>query len=66
MNKERMITVGELKKHLSLYKDDCEITFSGLNFYRTKTRGEKLVQIEFDETIHRNNEGIVEIANHQQ
>ena len=49
------ITVGELKEQLRLYSDDTEITFGNtleavpLVFYRVKTRGDKLVQIELNE-----------------
>lgn len=48
------LTVGELKEHLKVCSDD-DIVFFGtggddeLTFYRTKSRGEKLVQIEFNE-----------------
>ena len=47
------ITVGELKKMLTLYSDDTEISFSGLDFYRLKTRGEKLVQFEFSQQVYK-------------
>lgn len=49
------ITVGELREQLSGYSEDTEITFGctldavPLIFYRVKTRGEKLVQIELNE-----------------
>ena len=49
------ITVGDLREQLSGYSDDTEITFGctldaiPLIFYRVKTRGEKLVQIELNE-----------------
>lgn len=49
------ITVGELKEHLRLFPDDMEITFGctteavPLIFYRTKMRGDNLVQIELNE-----------------
>ena len=46
------ITIAELKEHLKVFPDDCDISFSGLTFYRTKARGPKLVQIEFKETIY--------------
>ena len=52
---ESRITVGELREQLSGYSDDTEITFGctldavPLIFYRVKTRGEKLVQIELNE-----------------
>lgn len=50
-----IITVGELRDQLNHYSDDTEISFGctvaavPLVFYRVKTRGEKLVQIELNE-----------------
>ncbi len=45
------ITVGELRRALEPFPDDWELTFGSgnLEFYRTKARGEKLVQIEFNQ-----------------
>jgi len=45
------ITVGELRKHLDIFSDDCELFFGSgnLEFYRTKSRGDKLLQIEFSQ-----------------
>ena len=46
--------VGDLKEQLKVFSDD-DIVFFGTNdeneltFYRTKSRGEGLVQIEFSE-----------------
>jgi hypothetical protein len=47
----RTITVGQLRDDLRLYPDDCELIFGSgnLSYYRTKSRGKKLVQIEFNE-----------------
>lgn len=47
------ITIGELIEHLKVFDKDSELIFGSdeLTFYRTKGRGEKLVQIEFNETI---------------
>jgi hypothetical protein len=48
-------TVGDLRSHLKLFPDDYELIFSetmGGNkqiFYRTKKRGENLMQIELTE-----------------
>lgn len=52
---EHRITVGELLGQLRNYSPDTEITFGctrdaiPLIFYRVKTRGDKLVQIELNE-----------------
>jgi hypothetical protein len=45
------ITVGELRDHLKLFDNDYKLYFGNgnLHFYRTKVRGDKLVQIEFNE-----------------
>lgn len=45
------ITVGELKSHLSAFNDDDLVIFgdNDRTFYRTKSRGDGLVQIEFNE-----------------
>jgi hypothetical protein len=47
----KRITVGDLREHLELLPDDFELIFGDedLSFYRTKRRGPKLVQIEFNE-----------------
>ena len=44
-------TVGELREHLRLFSDDCELIFGNgnLEFYRTKSRGPNLCQIEFNQ-----------------
>jgi hypothetical protein len=46
------ITVGELKMHLASFTDDDLLYFGGLEFYRTKQRGPKLVQIEFKQNVY--------------
>jgi hypothetical protein len=47
------ITIGELIDHLKVFDKDSELIFGSdeLTFYRTKNRGEKIVQIEFNEQI---------------
>lgn len=52
--KDYRITIGELIDHLSTFNKNDELTFGNddqLTFYRTKKRGEKVVQIEFNEVI---------------
>ncbi|WP_321368003.1 hypothetical protein [uncultured Desulfuromusa sp.] len=48
---EKTITVGELKQHIEGLPDNAEIFFGSgdLTFYRVKTRGDDLHQIEFNE-----------------
>ncbi len=51
------ITVGELKKQLDIFDDDAEIFAGGLTLYKIKLVGDKLVHMEFNEYVHRNEEG---------
>ena len=60
------ITIAELKAKLAIYDDDAVIDFSSLDFSRVKSRGEKLVQIEFIQTVYRNAQGDVVVENHAQ
>lgn len=34
---------------LEAFDDDAELCFEGMEFYRLKVRGEKLVQMEFND-----------------
>ena len=58
---QRTLTVGELIDHLSVFSRDATVFFGGsvdgLTFYRTKLRGEDLVQIEFNEQVYRTDSG---------
>lgn len=58
-----LLTVAQLKEHLSVFDDDALVDFSGLDFYRTKLRGEKLVNIEFNQQVYRNPQGDVVVQN---
>ena len=52
------MTVGELKERLERWPDDYEITFSGvMDFNRLKMRGDKLVDMEFNQTVYCDGEG---------
>ncbi len=61
--KRKSITVGELRRALSLYEDDIELSFGGLEFYRVKSRGDKLAQIEFNQPVYLDSEGRVVVQN---
>ena len=65
-SKKRLITVGELKERLAAFSDDCLISFGhdDLAFYRLKMRGEKLVQVEFDQVARRDENGVLRIDEH--
>ncbi|BBS11552.1 hypothetical protein WP5W18C01_16460 [Klebsiella aerogenes] len=60
---EHLITVGELLDRLSSYPRDAKISFSGLDFYRLKQRGENLIQVEFNQVVYRDSEGRVVVEN---
>jgi len=65
-SKKRLITVGDLKERLAAFPDDCLISFGqdDLAFYRLKMRGENLVQVEFDQTVRRDEKGVLRIDEH--
>ncbi|HHR5901444.1 TPA: hypothetical protein ACS7XC_002361 [Providencia alcalifaciens] len=64
MNKnEQLITVGMLLDQLQNYPRDTLLSFSGLDFCRLKWRDENLVQIEFNQLVYRNSEGLIMIEN---
>lgn len=58
------ITVGELVQQLQMHDDDAEVVFGlgdgTLSYYRVKGRRAKLVQIEFNEQVHKVAEFTVE------
>lgn len=56
---KKSITVGELRQALALYSDDTELFFGGLEFYRVKSRGDKLAQIEFNQLVCLDSDGRV-------
>jgi hypothetical protein len=51
------ITVGDLRRKLAAFPDDAELFFGGLTFYRLKSRGDLLVQLEFNESVYRDPDG---------
>ncbi|WP_417446318.1 hypothetical protein [Kangiella sp.] len=50
------ITVGEMKEMLQGWPEDMELYFNGLDFYRLKQRGEKLLQVEFNQLVYEEKE----------
>lgn len=52
------VNAGELKRRLASIPDDWDVMFAdGLEFYRFKVRGEKLLQIEFNQNVYKDKEG---------
>ncbi|ECC3465318.1 hypothetical protein AA471_22160 [Salmonella enterica subsp. enterica] len=60
---ENSITVGILLDLLQSYPRDTLLYFSSLDFYRLKWRGENLLQVEFNQLVYRNSDGLVMIEN---
>jgi hypothetical protein len=58
------ITVGKLKAKLKGWPDDMQLTFGGLTFQRFKQRGPELLQMEFNQTVYLDSEGIVRVVDH--
>jgi hypothetical protein len=48
-----ILTVGELKKQLERYDDNTEISFCGLDFLKLAQRNEKLIQVEFSQSVYK-------------
>ncbi len=65
VTEEDLMTVGELRALLEDVSDDTRIYFGcyGLQFYRFKQRGEKLIQLEFNQTVYDHEDGRVAITN---
>ncbi len=57
------ITVGELIEQLLLEDKELTVYFGGLDFYRLKDRG-GVLQIEFNQTVYKDENGKVIIENH--
>lgn len=57
-NTQRMagITAGELAEQLKGYADH-ELYIGGLEFFRLKVRGPKLLAIEFNQQVYRDSKG---------
>lgn len=69
MEQSSRITVGDLRRKLSEFPADTEITFGNtieavpLVFERVKSRGDRLVQIELNEMLPEiiNGDGVIEL-----
>ena len=63
---EDLMTVGELVKQLQHHSNDTKIVFGceSLTFYRLKLRGEKFLQLEFNQTVYDDEDGKVFVENH--
>lgn len=59
------MNIGELKEQLADLEDDTEVYFGGLDFYRLKHRGDKLVHFEFNQTIYEDQNGQIFLENYK-
>ena len=59
----KITTVGELREALKGYPDDWQVIFGceELEFYRAKTRGPTLVQIEFNQSVSATSDGKIHV-----
>lgn len=64
MEKNSGICVGELIDHLRVFDNSDELYMGGLTFYRLKKRGEKLVQVEFNESVYVDESGTIVVEQH--
>jgi hypothetical protein len=55
------ITVGELKAYLKGWPEHMELTFGGLTFQKFNERGPELLQMEFNQTVYLDSEGVVRV-----
>lgn len=65
LKQEPMITVGDMIDHLKIYDRNMKLDFSTLDFYRLEQRGPNLVQVEFNQTVYRDDQGRVVVDNHE-
>jgi hypothetical protein len=57
------ITLGELRQYFDGLPDSTRISFSGLEFSRTKWRDSDLLQIEFRQQVFLDDKGNVVVQN---
>ncbi|MDH4571760.1 hypothetical protein [Salinicola acroporae] len=56
-----IINVGEFKRLLDEYDDQLELSFSGLEYHRLRQKGDKHLEVEFEEKIFRDKTGHIDI-----
>lgn len=52
-----IITAGEFKRILDEYDDELELSFSGLEYHRVIRKGDKHLEVEFEEKIFKDKTG---------
>ncbi|GHB11941.1 hypothetical protein [Salinicola rhizosphaerae] len=52
-----IITVGDFRELLEQYDDQLELSFSGLEYHRLIQKGEKHLEVEFEEKVFKDKTG---------
>ncbi len=60
------VPLKQLLDELSLYDKSMEVSFSGLTFKTTKPQSNKVIQVQFEETVYRNFQGDLVFENHKE
>lgn len=63
---DHTIDLETLLRLLSAYPSDTRVSFGGLDFYRVKKRGDKLVQIEFNQSVYRTDKDVLVVEDHSE
>lgn len=57
------VSVGEFMEELKVFDKNARLSFSGLDFYRLKMRGDDLIQVEFNQQVYKDSNGKVIVEN---
>ena len=60
------IPLKQLLDELSLYDKIMEVSFSGLTFKTTKPQSDKVIQVQFEETVYRNSQNDLVFETHKE
>ncbi|HEM6844616.1 TPA: hypothetical protein U2I45_001226 [Providencia rettgeri] len=63
---DHTIDLETLLRQLAGYPKDTRISFGGLDFYRIKKRGDKLIQIEFNQSVYRTDKDVLVVEDHSE
>ncbi len=55
------ITVGDLIEQLKVFNKNDELYMGSLTYYRLKKRGDNVVQLEFNETVYMDSQGVIHV-----
>ncbi len=63
---DHTVELAELIRQLKSYPPDTRVSFGGLDFYRVKKRGDKLIQVEFNQSVYRTEKGVLVVEDHSE